>query len=68
MLGLIIGTLTYQGLVAAAGIVLSFFPILGVLDMWAGRIYRGKIGANDWVHLVTGLGFGAAGIWVLRSV
>lgn len=61
LLGMALGALTYQGLQSGAATVLCCFLLLGVLDPWAGYMYRGRIVGNDWTHLLVGSAFGGAG-------
>jgi putative Mn2+ efflux pump MntP len=67
MLGFILGALTYKGQLNSAATVLCIFPVLGVLDPFAGYMYRGKFVANDVTHVVTAVLFGGAGLWMLSS-
>jgi hypothetical protein len=68
MLGLAIGALTYQGNLSGAASVLCCFPVLSILDPFAGYMWRGRFVGNDLTHFVMGGLFGGVGWWMLRNL
>jgi hypothetical protein len=68
LLGIAIGALTYQGMLSGAATLLCCLLVLGILDPFAGYMYRGRFVSNDLTHLVAGCLFSGAGWWILRNL
>jgi hypothetical protein len=66
--GLAIARLTYEGNLSGAATVMKCYPLLGILDAWAGWMYRGRLVKNDVTHVVVGALFWLAGVWVSGSL
>jgi len=52
----------------AAANVLCCVMVLGILDPFAGFMFRGRFLGNDVTHLMTGALFSGAGWWMLRNL
>ena len=56
-----------SGEISSAATVLCCFPLLGILDPFAGWCYRGHLVKNDYNHFFVGCLFGGIGWWILNS-
>lgn len=67
MMGIALGALTLRGFLNGAATMLCCYSVLGLLDPYAGYMYRGHFVKNDLIHVVTGFLFAGLGVWILRK-